>query len=135
MQKMKKKIRTPMSVGIVRGVLLASGISILSILGFAFVLTKMEITDSGIAVINQVLKVCSILLGTLAAVGRGGREGYLKGALTGAGYMVMGLGMSALSSGSLPGILSAFSELAFGSAVGALCGMLASNLPGKVKSV
>lgn len=135
MQKMKRKIRTPMSAGILRGILLASGISILSILGFALVLTKMEIADSGIAVINQVLKGCSILAGAFAAVGRGGQEGYLKGALTGAGYMVAGLGMSAVSSGRLPGVLPVFSELAFGSAVGALCGMLASNLPGKVKSV
>ena len=55
----------------------------------------------------------------------------LKGALTGGGYMVFGLGLSALASMQLPGVLTALSELAFGGAVGALCGAFAANLPVK----
>ncbi len=116
---------------VLKGVLTASLVSVASIAGFALALKAAPMTDTTILVINQVLKVVSILIGVLSAVGRGGAKGYLKGALTGGGYMVFGLGLSALASMQLPGVLTALSELAFGGAVGALCGAFAANLPAK----
>ena len=58
------------------------------------------------------IKVASILLGTLVAVGRGGERGFLTGMTLAALYMVLGYGCYAflggrISFGRIPEIVSA----------------------------
>ncbi len=87
-----------------------------------------DVSDDALLALNQALKILSILLGALAAVGLGGRRGLALGALVGLLYMVLGYGLYCLLDGKLapPALLA--SEFALGTLAGALSGALAANL-------
>ncbi len=115
---------------VVKGTGVAAGVSVLAIVGLAMALRFFDVSENTITIINQILKVASVVLGVLMGVGRGGAQGYAKGAVTGGAYMALGLG-AALAAGSLFTLPQLLSELAIGAAVGALSGAVAANMPQK----
>lgn len=86
------------------------------------------ISDGAVLAVNQALKAVSIALGAVAAVGFGGRRGFVMGAVVGAMYMVLGYGLYCAIDGRLApaGLLAA--EFVMGALVGALAGALAANI-------
>lgn len=86
------------------------------------------ISDGAVLAVNQALKAVSIALGAVAAVGFGGRRGFVMGAVVGAMYMILGYGLYCAIDGRLApaGLLAA--EFVMGALVGALAGALAANI-------
>lgn len=70
--------------------------------------------DTVIRVINQLVKLLSIFVGTWVMLGRGGERGMLYGALLGLIYMALGVGLYALLSGQQLPLTAYLSDIAMG---------------------
>lgn len=134
MAKAKRSQRGPMIKAVGKGVLGAAGVSLLGIVLFALALKVLNLPDSVISIINQIIKILSVLAGSYLSVGVAGDKGAVKGALSGAGYMAVGLTSSMIIAGQLAAPLMILSDLALGGAVGALGGAILANMAPRTKN-
>ena len=95
---------------------------------FALLMQWLRPSDGVIRAFNQLLKLLSIALGVLCAVGRGGEKGLMRGAGVGALYMGLGVALYALLSGQQAAWTSYLADLAMGVAGGGIVGMILSNI-------
>ena len=86
------------------------------------------IGDNAVLAINQALKAISIALGAAAAVGFGGRRGFVLGAVVGALYMILGYALYGLIDGRMAPAGLMVTEFLMGALVGALAGALVANI-------
>ena len=111
---------------IVKSTGLALALSVLGVVAFAVVLQATALSGSVIYTVNQVLKLLSIAVGTLAFVR--GEKGWLKGGVTG----ILFTGVSYLAFSALGGDFTIswliFAELVIAFLVGSISGALAVNL-------
>lgn len=119
------------ALGALRGLALAVGITALGMLALGLMAGYTAVTDDTIRLMNQCLKLASVLLGTLAAVGMGGERGLVKGMAVGALYMLLGLGILGLASGMNADWSTLAGEVLIGAAVGGAAGALLANLPAR----
>ena len=113
---------------ILKGLLVAVAVSAAGILVFALLMQWLKPSDGVIRVFNQVLKLASIVIGVIAAVGRGGEKGLLRGAAVGLLYMGLGVCLYAVLTGQQLPITAYLGDLGMGLAGGGLTGMILSNL-------
>ncbi len=116
---------------ILRGLIVAVAVSAAGILVFALLMQWFKPSDSVIRVFNQVLKLVSIVVGVISAVGRGGEKGLMRGAAVGLLYMGLGVSLYALLTGQNLPFTSYLGDLGMGLAGGGLTGMILSNLSAK----
>lgn len=119
------------ALGALRGLAVAVGITALGMLALGLMAGYTAVTDDTIRLMNQCLKLVSVLLGTLAAVGMGGERGLVKGMAVGALYMLLGLGILGLASGMNADWSTLAGEVLIGAAVGGAAGALLANLPAR----
>ena len=119
------------ALGALRGLAVAVGITALGMLALGLMAGYTAVTDDTIRLMNQCLKLASVLLGTLAAVGLGGERGLVKGMAVGALYMLLGLGILGLASGMNADWSTLAGEVLIGAAVGGAAGALLANLPAR----
>ena len=123
--------RIPILLSILKGLLIAAAITIFGMLLIAFITVFTRVSDNLLTVLNQTLKILSIIIGTWFAVGKGGRRGFVTGTVTALLYMIIGYSMYVLLGGgaySFPGMLG---EMLMGAAVGAVTGAVLANLQPK----
>ncbi len=116
---------------ILKGLLVAVAVSAAGILVFALLMQWLKPSDGVIRVFNQILKLASIVIGVIAAVGRGGEKGLLRGAAVGLLYMGLGVCLYAVLTGQQLPITAYLGDLGMGLAGGGLTGMILSNLSAK----
>ena len=119
------------ALGALQGLAVAVGITALGMLALGLMAGYTAVTDDTIRLMNQCLKLASVLLGTLAAVGMGGERGLVKGMAVGALYMLLGLGILGLVSGMNADWSTLAGEVLIGAAVGGAAGALLANLPAR----
>lgn len=127
---MRSRIKSA-ALGTLRGLAVAVGITALGMLALGLMAGYTAVTDDTIRLMNQCLKLASVLLGTLAAVGMGGERGLVKGMAVGALYMLLGLGILGLVSGMNADWSTLAGEVLIGAAVGGAAGALLANLPAR----
>lgn len=113
---------------LVRGVLLAVVVSIVLVLLFALLVLFF---DPGMGVVragNQVIKVLSILLGTLFAAKDRRFRGVAAGLFVGGAYMALGLALYCAFAGEILPPAAMLGDLGLGLAAGFLSGLLAGSL-------
>lgn len=98
----------------------------MAILAGVVVLTG--VSDNAVLAINQTLKAVSIALGAAAAVGFGGRRGFVMGAVVGALYMILGYALYCAIDGAMAPAGLLVTEFLMGALVGALAGALVANI-------
>ena len=106
---------------IIRGILWSVLFSLLAVLVLAVVLKFINLENSTISTVNQIIKLVAIALGT-SSVALGKERGLPGGTLVGLGYMLLGSTVFILSGGegfSFPVLLT---DLLVGTAAGALLG-------------
>ena len=116
---------------ILRGLIVAVAVSAAGILVFALLMQWLKPSDGVIRVFNQILKLISIVVGVISAVGRGGEKGLVRGAAVGLLYMGLGVSLYALLTGQNLPFTSYLGDLGMGLAGGGLTGMILSNLAAK----
>ena len=88
----RRRSRRRRAPRILRGLLAAVGVTLLSVVVFALLMQWLRPSDTAVRVVNQLIKLASIFVGVWAMVGRGGEKGMTWGALLGLAYMALGVG-------------------------------------------
>ncbi len=119
---------------LLKGLLTAIAVTIAGMAVLALLVVYARLSDSALLSLNQTLKLIAIFIGTWKAVGRGGRNGLVLGAIIGLVYAALGYGLCAPWEGmSVTGALLAV-EFLMGALIGGVSGALIANLPAKSKS-
>lgn len=113
---------------ILRGLLYSVGVTLVCILVFALLMQWLRPADTVIRVVNQLIKLLSIFVGTWMIVGKGEEGGMLYGALLGLIYMAIGVGLYALLSGQQLPFTAYLSDIAMGVAGGGIAGAIVSGM-------
>jgi putative membrane protein (TIGR04086 family) len=110
-----------------QGIFVAAAVSVLLMFLLALGAKYLTLTDGTIAAVNQIIKVFSILVGSVWALKKGG-TGYINGMILGIGYMLFGVGLFTLLGQTFLGWPQTTASLAMGGATGLVCGMLLAGL-------
>ncbi len=113
---------------ILKGLIISVLITAAAVIIFALLMQWLKPSDGVIRVVNQIVKLLSIIGGVYFTVGRGGENGLLRGATVGLLYMGVGVVLYALLAGQNVPWTSYLADLAMGIAGGGITGMLLSNM-------
>lgn len=114
-----------------KGGLIATAISLILILIFAFIIKIIGISDNLISPINQVIKTISILIGIIFALKDKQEKGLICGVVTGLIYTIIAFVVFSILNGCFAFDKSLFNDILFGAIAGAICGILIVNLKHK----
>ena len=119
-----------MALEIIKGVLAAVAFTIIAVLIFAVILKSSPEAESAIPAFNVIIKILSVVLGSFFAL-KTKDKGWLRGLLTGVGYMVLGFLVFSLIDGNFTISWGFLLDLALGAIVGAIAGIILVNLKKK----
>lgn len=126
---MSQRVRQDRLFRLIGGVLTAAAATVAGVAVLSLLIMYAGIGDNVLSGLNQALKLISIFLGTLFAVGAGGEKGLLTGAAVGLLYILIGYGLCCLIDGASMRASVLGAECALGGVIGALSGVLVANLP------
>lgn len=112
---------------VLRGVLVAAAVTVLSVVLFALLLNWWDASDRAITAINQVVKFVSILAGVVSALDGQTQGGTTRGVCVGLLYMALGILCYCLLMGENPSLTSYLADLGMGVASGGLFGMILTS--------
>lgn len=124
---MEKAINKGNISQVLKGCLIALCVSLIGILLFAVVLRFVSLSDTVIKIVNQIIKVTSVLLGVKVCLKNDKSKGLAKGSFVGAIYTLTSYFVFSLLVASFNFSLSIFYDLIFSSAVGLICGVIFVN--------
>ena len=122
------KTRKRTLLSLLKGLLIAVALTLVCMLAMAAALVYLQMGDRLLTVLNQLVKLLAIALGTCAAVPRGGSRGFLTGVEIVLLYMALGYAMYVLLGGGSFAVGNMLGEMLLGSAVGAVTGAVRANL-------
>lgn len=125
---MKLNIKAQTVMALVKGVAVAMLVTLSWMAVLALFVVRFGLSDSALTALNQVAKICSIFVGALLAIGRGGEKGFATGAAVGLMYMVLGYALYCLLDGALLSFGLLAGEFAMGALLGAISGAVVANL-------
>ena len=115
-------------LGVLKGVLVAVCVSIVGVLAFAIVYKFVQIGDTTIKIVNQVIKVLSVVLGVNVALKSDRKKGAVKGILVGVIYSIVSYTVFGLLSSTFTFSLSVLFDALFAGIVGLIAGIFLVNL-------
>ncbi len=115
-------------LGVLKGVLVAVCISIVGVLLFAVVYKFVAMNGTTIKIVNQVIKVLSVLLGVNVALNGNKTKGAVKGLLIGVIYSIVAYAIFGLLSSTFTFNLSILYDAIFAGLVGLIAGIFLVNL-------
>ena len=113
---------------IVKTVIIAVLTSMVLVLVFALIVKATDMEGNVISYVNVAIKIVSILIGCLLGFGRGGKAGWLKGALCGLLYVVFSFLIFSFISGEVSLKNVTWLDFVTGIAVGTISGILTVNV-------
>lgn len=113
---------------VIKGSLWAVSITLIAILLFAIIIRFTNIPDSFIMPINQIIKVFSILIGTILASKVNPKNGLKMGFTIGIIYSVLAYLIFSLLSMSFSFSMTNIIDLVFAGLIGAISGVFAVNI-------
>lgn len=124
---MEKTINKNVFLQIFKGCLIALCVSIVGILLFAVVLRFVDLSETLIKIINQVIKITSVLLGVKFCLKGDKSKGLAKGSCVGIFYTITSYLVFSILVASFSFGLSIIYDLIFSSIVGLICGVIFVN--------
>lgn len=128
-----KKFDSTFIFGTLKGSLLATAVSLVGILFFAFIIKMFGITDEYLRPVNQVIKAVSILLGVFITLKKQKQNGLVLGLAIGLCYTLLAFATFSALNGSFNVDKTLLNDVLFGSIMGAICGIIAVNIKKKSK--
>ena len=122
------KTRKRTLLSLLKGLLIAVALTLACMLLMAAALVALQMSDRLLTVLNQIVKLLAIAVGTCVAVPRGGSRGLLTGVEIALVYMALGYAMYVLLGGGSFAVGNMLGEMLLGSAVGAVTGAVRANL-------
>ena len=111
-----------------RGLLLSIAVTAAAVILFAVIIGLMDVNDSVIRIVNQLIKAGAIFVGVRSIVPRGDESGIRRGALLGLLYMGIGVLVYALLTRQQITVWGYVIDVLMGIAAGGLSGMLLGSL-------
>ena len=118
-------------VAVIKGSLWAVSISLILILLFAIIIRFTNIPDSFIMPINQVIKVFSILIGTILASKINPKNGLKMGFFIGVFYSIIAYLIFSILSSSFAFNMTNIIDVVFAGLIGGISGIFAVNISNK----
>lgn len=115
-------------VGVLKGVLVAVCVSIVGVLAFALIYKFVDINDTTIKIVNQIIKVVSVVLGVNVALKSDRSKGAIRGLLVGVIYSVVAYAVFGLLSATFVFNISVLFDAIFAGLVGLIAGIFLVNL-------
>ena len=115
-------------ISVLRGFLIAVVTTLIGMFAIAALTVFVRISDGTVSVLNQLIKILAIVLGTWTAVGRGGSHGFVTGVVLALIYMIAGYSLYVALSGGAWSASDMLGEMLLGAAVGGVCGAILANL-------
>ena len=122
------KTRKGNAAALLRGLLAAILFTLAGMLLIAAGLTWLGLSENRISLLNQLLKIAAIILGTCIAVHRGGEKGLATGTLLALAYMALGYALYMVLGGGSFSASGMLGEMLVGSTAGAITGTVRANL-------
>ena len=122
------RTRKSAALALIKGLLIAVALTLACMLLMAAALVALQMSDRLLTVLNQIVKLLAIAVGTCVAVPRGGSRGLLTGVEIALVYMALGYAMYVLLGGGSFAVGNMLGEMLLGSAVGAVTGAVRANL-------
>ena len=110
------------------GLIAAILFTLLSMLALSAVLVWSQMSDGTLRLLNQLVKLIAIFIGTGIAVPRGGERGLVTGTVLALFYIILGYAFYLLLGGGSFSFGCMLGEMLLGSAVGAITGAVRANL-------
>lgn len=123
-----KRRRYQAARALIRGVLAAAAVTLIGMLILSAGIIFIGMSDTMLKVLNQLLKVAAVALGTYLGVGRGGERGLATGSGVGAVYAIVGYVLYALLGDNNFQVPALLGELLLSVAAGATSGAVFANL-------
>lgn len=124
---MEKTLNKNKAIDYIKGVSCAVLISIVGVLVLAFIYRLTGIGDFVIKIINQVIKVVSIFVGTMVCTKNDKTKGLLKGGIVGFFYTLVTYLVFSLLSSTFSIQINFVYDLLFGIIMGSICGVMCVN--------
>ena len=122
------RTRKSAALALLKGLRIAVALTLACMLLMAAALVALQMSDRLLTVLNQIVKLLAIAVGTCVAVPRGGSRGLLTGVEIALVYMALGYAMYVLLGGGSLAVGNMLGEMLLGSAVGAVTGAVRANL-------
>ncbi len=116
---------------LIKGALISLSVSIIGICIFAFVLRFLDISIGLIKPINQVIKIVSILIGTIWGLKKVKEMGLVSGFLIGVLYTFLAFVLFSALNGGFVFDATLVTDMLFGGIAGAIGGIVAVNFKKK----
>ena len=120
--------RTAVVKSIAAGLISAILVTLAGMLLMAGLMMVVSVGDRWLMILNQLLKIGSVILGTCIAVPRGGQRGLATGTAVALLYACIGYGMYAALGGAGFTIGGMLGEILICAAVGAVTGTIRANM-------
>jgi putative membrane protein (TIGR04086 family) len=127
----ESKVKDYKYLDLFKGLLISIISSLIAILVFAFLLKFIDFSDLTINIINQVIKVVSIFLGTKKMLANNKEKGLLKGLFLGALYSIFTFAIFSILNNKWDFSLKLLFDTLFDMVVGSIFGMLVVNISKK----
>ena len=123
---MKEKFKVSSSniVTIVKSSLIGVVVSILLVLLFAFILKFVDLNSNVITIVDQIIKIVSIVLAVFAVSKSSSEKLLLKGLITGSVYSVIAFIVFSILNGGVNFSVAIFTDIIFSALVGVVSAIL-----------
>lgn len=130
MARNRKSILKSLSLGLTASILF----TLLCMFLLAAALVMLHFSDSLLTILNQVVKIAAVILGTCIAVPRGGEKGLVTGTVLALAYSVLGYALYLILGGGSFVIRCILGEMMLAWAAGAATGAVRANLPARSRN-
>lgn len=127
MENTKSFTKSNWLLDIAKGVIFSLVVSMVLIIVFAIIIRFINVPDSAIMPINQVIKGISLLIGSIIAL-KGSNKGFIKGLLIGVFYSIISYIIFSILSSTLSFGLTTITDVLFNGIIGAVSGLVAVNI-------
>ena len=128
MEKVKQNDNKNIFLTGLKGSLISVCVSLVAILLFAFIIKLTGMSKGLIKVINQIIKIVSIFLGTFFILRKTGQKGLVTGIIVGLLYTIIAFVVFSILNGKFAFDITLLIDIVFGVAMGAICGAICVNL-------
>ncbi|HHW90316.1 MAG TPA: TIGR04086 family membrane protein [Clostridiales bacterium] len=125
-EKSKPAEKSNMYLEVLKGLTIALIISLVLILAMALIITFVDVSDTTIAIINQIIKAISLLIASIIAF-KEKSNGWKKGLILGVIYIVAAFLIFSLMDGKFTFGWNILFDLIAGAVMGIICGIFAVN--------
>lgn len=128
MEKVKQSDNKNIFLTGLKGSLISVCVSLVAILLFAFIIKLTGMSKGLIKVINQIIKVVSIFLGTFLILRKTGQKGLVTGIIVGLLYTIIAFVVFSILNEKFAFDITLLIDIIFGTIIGAICGAICVNL-------